>query len=86
MAVMVLKPLVPDRNALRLFQVLGVDFAATLLLAAGLIGKCLRKPGAKPVSVISNELSLRLDPCAPSNSEAAASRGCATSGVRSIYG
>lgn len=41
MALMVLKPLVPDRNAQRLFQVLGVDFAATSLLAAGLIGTCL---------------------------------------------
>jgi hypothetical protein len=86
MSVMVLKPLVPDRNAQRLFQVLGMDFAATLLLAAGLIGKYLRKPGATPITVLSNELLLRLDPRAPSNSEAAPSRGCATSGVRSIYG
>jgi hypothetical protein len=44
MSLMVLKPLIPDRNAQRLLQVLGVDFIATSLLAAGLMGKCLRKP------------------------------------------
>jgi hypothetical protein len=44
MSLMVLKPLIPDRNAQRFLQVLGVDFVATSLLAAGLIGKCLRKP------------------------------------------
>lgn len=44
MSLMVLKPLIPDRNAQRFLQVLGLDFAATSLLAAGLIGKCLRKP------------------------------------------
>jgi len=44
LSVMVLKPLVPDRNLQRLFQVLGVDFAASCLLAAGLIGKYLGKP------------------------------------------
>jgi glycosyl transferase family 87 len=43
LTLMVLKPLVPDRTMQRLFQVLGVDFAATCLLAAGLIGKCLRQ-------------------------------------------
>lgn len=41
---MVLKPLVPDRNMQRLFQVLGADFAATSLLAVGLIGKFLLRP------------------------------------------
>jgi hypothetical protein len=44
MSLMVLKPLIPDRNAQRLLQVLGVDFIATSLLAAGLMGKCLRNP------------------------------------------
>jgi hypothetical protein len=85
-SLMVLKPLIPDRNAQRLLQVLSVDFAATSLLAAGLIGKCLGKPGVAPISIISNELSLGLGPGATSNSQAAASRGCATGGVRSIYG
>jgi Glycosyltransferase family 87 len=44
LSVMALKPLVPDRNIQRLLQVLGVDFAASCLLAAGLIGKYLSKP------------------------------------------
>jgi hypothetical protein len=44
MSLMVLKPLTPDRNAQRFLQVLGVDFVATSLLAAGLIGRCLRNP------------------------------------------
>jgi Glycosyltransferase family 87 len=39
---MVLKPLVPTREMQRLLQVAGVDFVALLLLAAGLVGKCLR--------------------------------------------
>jgi Glycosyltransferase family 87 len=69
-SLMVLKPLIPDRNAQRLLQVLSVDFAATSLLAAGLIGKCLGKPGRAPISIISNELSLRLGPGATSNSQA----------------
>ena len=86
MSLMVLKPLIPDRNAQRLLQVLSVDFAATSLLAAGLIRKCLGKPGMAPISIISNELSLRLGPGATSDSQAAASRGRATGGVRSIYG
>ena len=84
-SLMVLKPLVPDRNAQRLFQVLGVDFAATSLLAAGLIGRCLRKPSAAPITAISNQLSLRLGRGATSDSEAASS-GSATGRVRSIYG
>jgi glycosyl transferase family 87 len=84
MSLMVLKPLIPDRNAQRLLQVLSVDFAATSLLAAGLIVKCLGKPGMAPISIISNELSLRLGPGATSDSQTAASRGCATGGVRSI--
>jgi Glycosyltransferase family 87 len=44
LSLMVLKPLIPDRNAQRLLQVLGVDFIATSLLAAGLIEKCLGNP------------------------------------------
>ena len=44
MSLMVLKPLIPDRNAQRLLQVLGIDFIATSLLASGLIAKCLRTP------------------------------------------
>jgi hypothetical protein len=43
LSLMVLKPLVPGRAIQRLLQVLGADFAASSLLAAGLIGKCLRK-------------------------------------------
>jgi hypothetical protein len=54
LALMVLKPLVPDRTTQRLFQVLGVDFAATCLLAAGLIGKCLWKPCSAAITAIAN--------------------------------
>jgi hypothetical protein len=42
LSLMVLKPLVPTREMQRLLQVAGVDFAALFLLAAGLVGKCLR--------------------------------------------
>ena len=56
MALMVLKPLVPDRNAQRLLQVLGVDFAATSLLAAGLIAKCLRNPRRAMIAMPQEDL------------------------------
>jgi hypothetical protein len=55
LALTVLKPLVPDRTMQRLFQVLGVDFAATCLLAAGLIGKCLWKPYSAAIPAIPNK-------------------------------
>lgn len=74
MSIMVLKPLVPDRNAQRLFQVLGVDFVATSLLAAGLIGKYLRKPPRRSIPVIPKEelrVPLGIGPHATSNSRSA---------------
>jgi len=55
LALMVLKPLVPDRTTQRLFQVLGADFAATCLLAAGLIGKCLWKPCSAAITAVPNK-------------------------------
>jgi hypothetical protein len=48
-SIMVLKPLLPDRNVQRLLQVVGMDFAATALLAASLIGKCVSKPRGSAV-------------------------------------
>jgi Glycosyltransferase family 87 len=54
MSLLVLKPLIPDRNTQRLLQVLGVDFVATSLLAAGLIGK-LRKPLREAAATIPEE-------------------------------
>jgi hypothetical protein len=44
LSLMVLKPLVPTREMQRFLQIAGVDFAALFLLAAGLVGKCLRRP------------------------------------------
>ena len=70
MSLMVLKPLIPDRNAQRLLQVLGVDFAATSLLAAALIAKCLRPPRRAMMAMPKEELvtSLGIASRAASNS------------------
>jgi hypothetical protein len=43
LSLMVLKSLVPTREMQRFLQVAGVDFAALFLLAAGMVGKCLRR-------------------------------------------
>ena len=43
-SMIVLKPLVPTREAQRFLQVAGIDFAALSLLTAGLIGMHLRRP------------------------------------------
>lgn len=69
MSLMVLKPLIPDRNEQRLLQVLGVDFVATSLLAAGLIGKCLPKPDRTTMAMPKEDLvtSLRIGSRATSN-------------------
>jgi hypothetical protein len=44
LSMIVLKPLVPTREAQRFLQVAGIDFAALSLLTAGLIGIHLRRP------------------------------------------
>jgi hypothetical protein len=44
LSMVVLKPLVPTREAQRFLQVAGIDFAAISLLTAGLIGIHLRRP------------------------------------------
>ncbi len=44
LSMIVLKPLVPTREAQRFLQVAGIDFAALSLLTVGLIGMRLRRP------------------------------------------
>jgi hypothetical protein len=63
LCLMVVKPLVPDRMTQRLFQVLGLDFVATCLLALGLIGKSLWKPAAPAIRAIPEEDSFVSIPC-----------------------
>lgn len=55
LSLMVLKPLIPDRSAQRLLQVLGADFAVTSLLAAALIAKSLYRPARTAVAAIPKE-------------------------------
>jgi Glycosyltransferase family 87 len=74
LALMVLKPLIPDRNVQRLFQVLGVDFAATALLAAGLIGAYswqVRRAATRATAKEDLLFSLPIGPRATSNSRSA---------------
>jgi hypothetical protein len=60
LSLIVLKPLIPDRDAQRLLQVLGADFTATSLLAAGLIGKCLGNPRKAITATQEGELATSL--------------------------
>lgn len=81
LTVMVLKPLIPSRSTQRLFQVLGVDCAATSLLAVGLIGKCLWKPRRAEITAIPKEDSmaaLAMGSRATSNSQSACERPVAS--------
>jgi hypothetical protein len=57
LSLMVLKPLVPTREMQRFLQVAGVDFAALFLLAAGLVGKCLRSSEKQGLWVTRQEYS-----------------------------
>jgi len=58
LAVMVLKPLIPDRNVQRLVQVLGIDFAVMAMLASSLIAKAVLKPGNSPLRIVAADTSL----------------------------